>query len=574
MNSDPGGPSAEQGPEGSEAATAAVHTDEGRAARLVATGIFLSRIAGFLRERVFSYFFGTSLYASAWRAALRMPNALQNLLGEGTLSASFIPVYSALLEEGRTRDAGRVAGAVFGILAVLSAGLVVLGVLLAPFIVSVFSPGFEGEQRAVTITLVRIIFPMTGTLVLSAWALGILNSHRHFFVPYVAPVLWNLAMIAALLGFGFTMGGGQRQLVIVLGWAALVGGVLQLAIQLPWVLRLERELGLRPGAAAVHVRTILRNAGPAILGRGVVQLSGYVDLILASFLFAGAVAVLGYAQTFYMLPVSLFGMAIAAAELPELSRAGAARAPELRGRVERALRRMAFWVVPSAAAFVMLGDVIVAALYQTGAFTPADTLLVWLVLAAYTIGLLASTATRLYINILYAFHDTRTPALVALLRVLMAAALGFTLMVYLEDWAIQAGTFAIVPYDGIEGLTAGSPLRPLGAVGLASGAGLAAWYEWRVLRGVVRGRLGPFGVGNHIFRRLAVAALAGGAAGRAAAWFVPPLDFVPADLGPAARAVVILGVFGGVYFGLASRFGIAEADAALARLTGRFRRRG
>jgi putative peptidoglycan lipid II flippase len=194
-----------------------------------------------------------------------------------------------------------------------------------------------------------------------------------------------------------------------------------------------------------------------------------------------------------------------------------------------------------------------------------------LVLAAYTLGLLASTATRLYINVLYAFRDTRTPAYIALLRVVVAAALGFTLMVYLEDWAVQAGTLSIVPYRGW-GTPAGA--RPLGAAGLAAGAGLAAWYEWRLLREQVRRRLGAFGVGRHIFLRLATAALAAGAAGRTVAWFLPPLEFVPGDLGPALRAAVILGVFGVVYFGLARALGISEAEAALARLGGRLRRRG
>jgi putative peptidoglycan lipid II flippase len=150
---------------------------------VVGAGIFLSRIAGLVRERVFAQFFGTSLYADAFRAGLRMPNAIQNLLGEGTLSASFIPVYSELLEEGRKEDAGRLAGAIFALLFTIAGALALLGILLAPLMVSIFLPGFVGERREITITVVRILFPMTGVLVLSAWALGILNSHRKFFIP-------------------------------------------------------------------------------------------------------------------------------------------------------------------------------------------------------------------------------------------------------------------------------------------------------------------------------------------------------------------------------------------------------
>ncbi|HUF49637.1 MAG TPA: lipid II flippase MurJ, partial [Longimicrobiales bacterium] len=209
-------------------------------ARLVAAGILLSRIAGFVRDIIFARYLGNSGFASAFRAALRMPNVLQNLLGEGTLSASFIPVYSKLLEEGDDEAAGRLAGAIFALLLAVAGGLSLFGMLLAPVLVSVFLTGFEGEIRELTIACTRIIFPMTGILVLSAWALGILNSHRRFFVSYTAPVLWNAAIIAVLLFFGTRL--DQRSLVIALAWGALVGGALQFLIQLPWVLRLQRGL--------------------------------------------------------------------------------------------------------------------------------------------------------------------------------------------------------------------------------------------------------------------------------------------------------------------------------------------
>src|SRR5690606_13883654 len=271
-------------------------------ARLVAAGILLSRIAGFVRDIVFARYLGNSAYASAFRASLRMPNVLQNLLGEGTLSASFIPVYSRLLEQGDDEGAGRVAGAIFALLLAVAGGLSLFGVILAPVLVSVFLPGFEGEIRDVTIACTRIIFPMTGILVLSAWALGILNSHRKFFVSYTAPVLWNAAMIAVLLLFGTRLDG--RSLVIALSWGALIGGALQFLVQLPWILRLQRRIQFS-GMRSADASTVVRNAGPAIMGRGVVQLSGWVDMWLASFLFNGAVAALAYAQTFYMLPVSL-----------------------------------------------------------------------------------------------------------------------------------------------------------------------------------------------------------------------------------------------------------------------------
>ncbi|HYX91915.1 MAG TPA: lipid II flippase MurJ, partial [Myxococcaceae bacterium] len=164
---------------------------------LVASGILASRLFGLVRERVFAHYFGSSVAAAAFKAALRIPNFLQNLFGEGVLSASFIPVYSQLLGEGDSAEARRVAGSVFGILSLATSLLVALGVWLTPVFIDLIAPGFAGEGRALAIVLVRILFPMTGLLVLSAWCLGVLNSHGHFFLSYAAPVIWNGAMIAA-----------------------------------------------------------------------------------------------------------------------------------------------------------------------------------------------------------------------------------------------------------------------------------------------------------------------------------------------------------------------------------------
>jgi putative peptidoglycan lipid II flippase len=523
---------------------------------VVGAGIFLSRIAGLVRERVFAQFFGTSLYADAFRAGLRMPNAIQNLLGEGTLSASFIPVYSELLEEGRKEDAGRLAGAIFALLFTIAGALALLGILLAPLMVSIFLPGFVGERREITITIVRILFPMTGVLVLSAWALGILNSHRKFFIPYVAPVIWNGAMIGTLFYFGVRM--EQDGLVIALAWGALAGGALQFLIQLPWVLRLEPNLVATLGRKMSEVGEVVRNAIPAIMGRGVVQVSAYIDMVLASLLAIGGVAAIGYAQTLYMLPVSLFGMAVAAAELPELSRHRKAAAEVLRTRASAALRRMAFYVVASFVVFITLGDVVVAALYQTGQFGRAQTILVAATLAAYAFALMASTATRLYSSTYFALRDTKTPAIFATVRVGLAALLGFTLMVQFESvdifgWTIGPGIFGdVVIMDGADPIF-------FGAVGLAAGTGIAAWVEWFLLRRVLRGKIGTVGAGTGPLGRMALAALAAAAVAWGVRMLVPVIHPIP-------YAVVILGAFGLIYVGVAYALGVEEARAWTRRI--------
>jgi putative peptidoglycan lipid II flippase len=532
----------------------------GRAASLiVGGGIFLSRVAGLARERAIAAFFGTSLHADVLGAALRAPNVLQNLLGEGTLSASFIPVYSELLGRGRTKEAGRVAGAVFGLLLGVAGVLALLGVLLAPLFVSVLTPGFEGQRRELMIAAVRIFFPMTGLLVLSAWALGILNSHRHFFLPYFAPVLWNAAIIGALLAFA-----GRADLDALLmaaAWGALLGGFLQFAIQLPWVLRLDRELRIAGGRHEPAFKEAVRNAGPAILGRGVVQLSSYVDLVLASLLAVGAIARLRYAQTLYVLPISLFGMSVAAAELPELARERGGATQALRERLTAAQRRVAFFVVPSFVAFLLMGDVLVAGLYQTRAFSAADATFVWLTLAVYSVGLLASTSTRVYQSAFYALRDTKTPARIAGLRVLTAAVAGAALMLQFEPVTVRgltipAGMFASWRVEGL----------PLGPIGLALGAVVGSWLEWLLLRRRLVTQLGTFGAGAGQLTRMFAAALAAAAGAHGA-------RIALLGVHPLAKAAAVTAAFGIVYFVAAHVLRLEQARALAAALLRRVRRR-
>ncbi len=543
-----------------------------RSAQWVAAGIFLSRIAGVVREALIGTFLGTSYAADSFRMAFRLPNVLQNLLGEGTLSASFIPVYSELVEEGREEEAGRVAGAIFALLVALAGALTLVGIVAAPVLVSVFAPGFVGDPRYdLTVGLVRIIFPMAGVLVLSAWSLGVLNSHRKFFVPYVAPVFWNAAMIAALLAFG--PGSSPPSTAVVLAWAALVGGGLQFGVQLPWVIRVSRGLRIRWNTKLEGVREAVRNAGPAIAGRGVVQISGYVDIFLASLLATGAVATLAYAQTLYFLPISLFGMSVAAAELPELSRERSSR-ERIRERVNRGLGQVAFYVIPSLLAFWALGDVIIRVIYQRGEFTGSDTLVVWAILAAYGIGLFAATGTRVFSSAFFALHDTRTPAKIAALRVTVAAVLGVILMVQFGAMSFGGATlgpitlpaFSFGPYGF--GIWDVQPIggETLGPVGLTGAAGVAAWLEWWLLRRRLARAVGDVSPPMGDVARMAAAAIVAAGVGRGLLWVLP-------DLGSIGTALVVLGAYGGVYLGLARLFGLQEGRAFVERFRRRLGRR-
>ncbi len=512
-----------------------------RSAGLVGAGILLSRLAGLARERALSGSLGVGPTVDAFRAASRIPNVLQNLLGEGVLSASFIPVYASALERGDEEEAGRIAGAIAGLLTALAGSLVVVGVVLARPLTRLLAPGFTGETFELTVTLTRILTPGIGVLVLSAWCLGVLNSHRRFFLSYVAPVLWNVAQIAVLVTLG-VRGASDRSLATGLAWGAFAGGALQLAVQLPTVASVLRPLRLSLRRDLPGVREVLRRFGPVVAGRGVVQLSAYVDLLLASLLAVGAVSALGYAQVFYLLPVSLFGMSVAAAELPELSRAaGGPVRPDgevvgagVAVRLGAGLARIAFFVVGTSVAYLVLGDLVVGALLQAGEFRAEDARLVWYVLAGFTLGLLATTTSRLVQNALYASGDTKGPAVIAGLRVTVAALVGLVLMFQLDRVGLVG--------PGVDGVLflerPPAPLAPLpeavradgalrlGAVGLAAASGAAAWLELALLRRRLRQHGISVHVGGGTLGRLLLAAGAAAVVGlalRPAATALAPL---------------------------------------------------
>jgi putative peptidoglycan lipid II flippase len=404
----------------------------------VAAGILVTRVLGYLRERVFAYYFGNvTPAADAFRAALRIPNAIRNLLGEGTLSASFIPVYARLVEREDKQAARALAGATLGLLLAVTGALAVLGIALAPTITTLIAEGFDAPRRALTITLVRILFPMTGLMVVSAWCLGILNTHRQFFLPYAAPALWNVAGIVAMVGTAtwfvnrdLPPAAAVHRLALALAWGTVAGALLQIAVQLPACWRLLGGIRLRASLAPEGVRAVIAAWVPLLLGAGVAQLSGFVDTILGSFTGPGGVSALGYAQLVQVLPISLFGVSVAAVSLPELSReAGTEAAHErLRARIAVAFRRISFFILPAAFALAAFGPTLVGALFQTGRFSAADTALVGGVLSAYGVGLLGQATVKLFASGFYALQDTRTPVKIASASLALSAALAVLLM--------------------------------------------------------------------------------------------------------------------------------------------------
>ena len=511
-----------------------------RGAVFVTAGIILSRLVGLVRQRVQAHYFGTGPYADVLTAAFRLGNITQNLLGEGTLSATFIPIYAKLRAEGKTAEARRFALAALGLLTAVVALASVAGSLLAPWLSLVIAAGFDEARREATVSMVRILFPMTGLLVLSAWALGVLNAHRQFFLPYAAPVLWSLAQIAGLVAFGSFLHASGASLASALAWSALVGAALQLVVLLPAARRWTGSLRPTLDTKDPHVREAAARLPGAIAGRGIIQISGLIDTQLVSFLAPGDTSAFGYAQTIYLLPMALLGTGEAAAALPELARDTAEQDAEkrriaMRDRIGQSLARVTALSVPAGLALVVLGRELVAVLVQTGKFDRSATERVGTLLAAYGVSLLANAAGRVLITASYALGDTKTPVRYAIYRVVVSTLIAIALM------------------------------KPLGVLGVVIGAVTAGWVETIALGLRIRKDIGGLGL-HHVRLPPALAAgLLSCGAGLLVRWALPEsvsgLTVATLPLGPA----LALGAFGAVFVVVAPAFGLVRLGALLRR---------
>ena len=463
------------------------------------------------------------------------------------LSSSFIPVYVNLMARGEEDEAERLAGAVAGLLAAATAVLVLAGMAGAPVLVAIITPGLSGGEHALAIRLVRILFPATGTLVLSAWCLGVLNSHHRFFLSYVAPVVMNGAVVAALIAFGGHS--DEERLASWVSWGYLAGAVLQVAVQVPTALAVLGRFRPSLSASGRAVRTVLTNFAPALVGRGVVQLSAFLDTVYASYVGTRGLAALGYQQILYLLPNQPvrhghLGQRAARDECgPGQRRDGgrpAACAPRRRAVAARLLRhslRGRFLVPGRRGRRRLLPDRRPTRRRHPLSLAGPD--------RASTVGLLAATMGRLYGSAFYALKDTRTPLWFALVRLSLTAGLAW---------------WSAVRMPGLFGVP-----RQVGLVGITATTGFAAWLEYALLRRALNARIGTTGLPVRTFARLWAAAIAGGIAGllvkallvrwRGAApglseqWgggFLPP----PRLYAPLA-ALPILGGFGLVYLGIA-----------------------
>lgn len=413
-----------------------------RSAGIVSAAVALSRITGMVREVVMARLFGAGAANDAFQLAFRIPSLTRNLFAEGALSSAFVPVFTRSMTTEGKREAAELSNLVATAVLLVAGPLCVLGMLFSPQLVRILAPGFEQVpgKFALTVLLTRIMFPFLLLVALAAQAMGALNACGSFGVPALASSLFNLGSVACGLALGYTMGRGTGHgMIVSMAFGVLAGGALQLLWQLPGMVRLG--FGFRPRVDWNHpgLRQIVRLMGPAILGNAALQINLVVNSNLASgitdaagHVINGPVSWLGYAYRFMQLPVGLFGAAIASATLPSISRsAGLERMDEFGATLARSLGAILLLSIPSSVGLAVMGESMIAAVYQGGRFTAYDTHQTAVALTCFSAGLAGYSAIKTLAPAFYALDDARTPMLVSLASI----AVNFVVAYGMVKWA-------------------------------------------------------------------------------------------------------------------------------------------
>src|SRR5258708_6580319 len=378
-----------------------------------------SRLLGLVREQIFAALFGGGMAMDAFTAAFRIPNLLRDLFAEGALSTAFVTTFSKTIARGGDADAWRLANKVATMTAVVLGLLCVLGMVFSAQLVALLAPGFDPDKAALTAHLTRIMFPFILLVSLAALVMGMLNAKNRFGVPAMASSFFNIGSIVGGVGFGFWIDPhfGPRAL-IGLAFATVIGGGLQLAVQLPSLARLGYRF--RPD---IHwrdpgVRAILLLMGPAVIAASTTQVNVMVNSIFASTLGDGAIFWLAIAFRLMQLPLGLFGVALGTVTLPLLSRlVVAGKTDEFRSELARAIRWALLLTLPSTVGLMMLAEPIISVLYQHLKFDAYQAAQAAGALRFYAIGLAGYAALKVLVNAFYALDRRKTPMLVSLLAV-------------------------------------------------------------------------------------------------------------------------------------------------------------
>lgn len=410
-----------------------------RAAGVVGMATMLSRVFGFLRDMIVAGLFGAGFTTDAFFVAFRIPNLLRRLLAEGSLTVSFVPVFTEYLRNRSRKEALELADITFTALSILLVAVSLLGILFSPLIVTIMAPGFAKipAQYELTVFLTRLMFPYIFLISLVALCMGILNSLRHFAAPALAPVVLNLAMILAAL----TLRGFFREPITALAIGVMAGGVLQLAMQWPFLVRMG--VRLKPNFRFRHpgVRRIGLLMLPAAFGAAIYQINIFIGTILASFLPTGSVSYLYYADRIVELPLGVFAIAVGTATLPSFSEQVAqGRFAELKRTVAFSLRIILFITIPATVALIALRVPIISVLFQRGEFGVQSTLLTAEALLCYAVGLWAFSTIRIIVSVFYSLQDTKAPMMAAIVALIVNALFSLVLMFPLRHGGLALAT--------------------------------------------------------------------------------------------------------------------------------------
>jgi len=410
-----------------------------RAAVVVGGATLLSRVFGFLRDMVVAQLFGAGMSTDAFFVAFRIPNLLRRLVGEGSLTASFIPVYSEYLTRHSQEEGDELVNTSFSVLAIFLILLTGLGVLFSPWIVKAMAYGFfrDPEKFRLTVLLNRLMFPYILFIGLVALAMGVLNSWKHFAAPALAPVFLNLSIIACALFLSPVL----EEPVLALAFGVLLGGAAQLFFQIPFLHRKGIKFQFRFTLSHPGVKRVGALMAPSVLGLAVTQLNVLVSTFLASYLPEGSVSYLYYADRLLEFPMGIFAIAIATAVLPSMSECSAKGDEEgLKEILSFALRLVFFVTLPAMVGLIVLRLPILNLLFQRGAFTAQSTEMTAQALLYYALGLAAFAGVRIVVPVFYSLQDSKTPVKVAFLALLANAGLGCILMIPLRHGGLALAT--------------------------------------------------------------------------------------------------------------------------------------
>jgi putative peptidoglycan lipid II flippase len=488
-----------------------------RSAGLISIATLASRILGLVRDSVLASYFGASasMQMDAYNVAFRVPNLLRDLFAEGAMTAAFVPTFTRTIAERGRDQAWRLGNSVINTLVLITIVLVAVGIAFSVPITALIAPEFAAIPGKLELTadLTRLMLPFLTTVAVAVAMMGMLNSLRQFFIPSLSPAMFNIATILCVVALVPVLQAFDRPAIIAVALGTLAGGVGQIVLQWPALRR--QGFRYRPviDFKDPELRHVLRMMVPGTLGVAAVNINVLVNTYLATGEGQGAVSWLGYAFRLMYLPIGLFGVAIATAALPDVSRhAAAADTAAIRRTVSAALRMMLMLNVPAMVGLMVLAEPIVALIYQRGAFTSADTSATAAALMFYAPGLLGYSAVKIASPTFYSLRDSRTPVIVSVLSVLANLVMNLALV------------------------------RVMGFAGLALGTALAAMFNAGALLWLLRRRIGGFG-GRELLLALVRISIASAIMGIVAIGAVRWLASLGGD-GEIVKAVQVFGAIG------------------------------